>query len=106
MATTRTISWQLPTVGARQRALAHTLVEYRVKAPTGQPALPWTLQDQVAASSEQKLVITDVAPGTFEYQLTAVDVDGQRGPSVVAEASKAYDPPGQVTGVQIVDAAA
>lgn len=101
MATTRTITWKLPPVTSRQRPLAHTLVEYRVKAET---ALPWTLQDQVAADGEQKLVIQDPAPGTFEYQLTAVDIDGKKGSPVVAEKAADFDPPGQISSVQIVDA--
>ncbi len=101
MATIRTISWTLPTVSARQRPIKETEVSYRVKAT---PALPWTLQDKVAASAAaQRLIINDPAPGTFEYQLVAVDVDGAKGVATVVEKAKAYDPPGAHTGVTVVD---
>lgn len=103
MATTRTITWALPAVGSRQRPLASTRIEYRVKSAT---PLPWTLQDEIAADGEQKLVINDPAPGTFQYQLTAVDVDGQASAPTIVEKSAAYDPPSSIPAdsVQIVDA--
>ena len=101
MATTRTITWNLPPVGSRQRPIARTLIEYRVKSI---PGLPWTLQDEVSPDVEQKLVISDPAPGTFEYGLTVVDEDGRMGKRVVVEKTADYDPPGDVTNVQIVDA--
>lgn len=100
MATIRTITWVLPPVSARQRPIARTRVEFRVKSLAD---LPWTLQDEVAAGGEQKLVINDPAPGTFEYRLVAIDVDGKQGPPVIQEKSSDYDPPGSVSGVSIVD---
>jgi len=104
MATIRTITWQLPPVSSRQRPLSRTVVEYRVKSDTA--PLPWTVQDEVAASGEQKLVINDPAPGTFEYRLTAVDIDGKQGPATIAEKSSDYDVPGAIAAVTIVDATA
>jgi hypothetical protein len=101
MATTRTITWALPAVGSRQRPLSKTRVEYRVKSAA---ELPWTVQDEVAADGEQKLVIQDPAPGTFEYRFTVIDIDGKAGSAVVAEKSADFDPPGSVGNVQIVDA--
>lgn len=100
MAGTRTITWTLPPVSATQRPLASTKVSYRVKAT---PALPWTLQDTVAAPAHS-LVINDPAPGTFEYQFQVLDADGTAGDPVVAEKGKAFDKPGQVSAVTIVDA--
>jgi len=103
MATTRTITWTLPAVGSRQRPLDRTQIDFRVKVTSGTP-LPWTTQDDVDAGGEQKLVIADPAPGTFEYQFTVFDVDGVAGPAVVVEKTSAAEPPGSVMDVQIVDA--
>lgn len=102
MATTRTITWVLPAVGPRQRPLNRTRVDYRVKVSSSTP-LPWTLQDEIAASAEQRLVIVDPAPGTFEYQFTVFDVDGKPGAPAMAEKGAAHDPPGSVSNVQIID---
>lgn len=103
MATTRTIKWALPAVGSRQRPLAKTRIEYRVKSAT---PLPWTLQDEIAADGEQKLAINDPAPGTFQYQFTAIDVDGKSGAPTVAEKTSEFDPPGSIdaASISIVDA--
>lgn len=100
MATIRTITWALPPVSARQRPIARTRVEFRVKSLAD---LPWTLQDEVAASGAQSLAINDPAPGTFEYRFVVVDVDGKQGLPVTQEKSSDYDPPGSVSGVSIVD---
>ncbi len=103
--TVRTITWQLPSVGATQRPIDHVVVEFRIKPSAGSP--PWSLQDQVDAKAEQKLVIPDPAPGTFQYRLTAVDLDGRADPNPpVVEAALAFDAPGSVTNVQVVDSAA
>ena len=100
MATIRTITWTLPTVSARQRPIARTRLEFRVKSLVD---LPWTLQDEVAAGGEQKLVINDPAPGAFEYRFIVIDVDGKQGLPVIQEKATDFDPPGSVSGVSIVD---
>jgi hypothetical protein len=101
--TTRTISWALPTVSAKQRPIDHTVVEYRAKPNAGE--LQWTVQDQVAANGEQKLEIADPAPGTFQYRLTAVDVDGKADPnSPIVEKALDFDAPSSVTNIQVIDA--
>ena len=104
MASTRTISWTLPTVGARQRPLSTTKIEFRAKVTSGTPN-PWSLQDTVAASAaQQQLVIQNPPVGTFEYQLTWTDIDGRSSDPLLAEKTGAFDKPGQGTNVQIVDA--
>lgn len=86
------LTWKLPSVSLRQRAIQHAKVEIRVDA-----SLPWTLQDQVPPDATQALLFQDVAPGTHYYRVTVVDADGQEGPPAETSADVPYDPPGTVT---------
>lgn len=105
MATVRTIAWARPAVSANQRALKFVRVEYRVKADVGQPDQPWSKQDEVAPTSEQKLDIQDPAPGTFQYRLTSVDVAGVLCVApVIVEKTRNFDPPSSPGAVTVTDA--
>jgi hypothetical protein len=97
MANKVTLSWTLPVVSNRQRPIQFAKVEYRVS-----PNLPWTEQDRVAPTSAQTLEFADVAPGTYYYQVTVVDIDNVSGPAVPAQAQLGFDPPGPVTGLTAV----
>lgn len=88
----RRLTWTLPNVSGRQAAISHTRIDFRVD-----PSLPWTTQDNVPADGVQELLFLDVNPGTFYYQATVVDVEGQEGPPVETSAFLQYDPPGSVT---------
>lgn len=101
MANEVTLTWQLPAVTSRQRPIKQVEISYRVKAS---PALPWTIQDVVAPSSEQKLVFSDVAPGSYEYRAVIVDTGDARGADVFASAEVGFDPPGIVVNFGAVAA--
>ena len=85
------IGWVLPLVSARQRPLAHVLLEGGV-----QGAPEWAEINQVAVPADE-LLVQDIAPGTWEFRGTAVDVDGVKGPSrSVVAGSIPFDPPGEL----------
>jgi len=88
------LTWALPSVSGRQRAIQHARVDIRVS-----PDLPWTLQDTVAPDVSQELLFQDVAPGTHFYRVTVVDVDGAEGVPAETSADVPFDPPGTVTNL-------
>lgn len=94
MANKVALSWTLPEVSARQRPIQYAKVEYRVSA-----SLPWTEQGRVAPNSEQKLEFSDVAPGTYYYQVTVVDADNVAGAPSPTQATVGFDPPGSVVNL-------
>lgn len=103
MSTIRTIAWQLPAVGPGQVTIDHVQVDFRVKPSAGDPQ--FTPLDTVAASSAQKLDLTDPPPGIFQYRLTAVDANKQPDPNppIVENSAKA---PGSVTAITVTDTTA
>ena len=86
------LTWDLPVVSARQAAISHTIIDFRVD-----PTLPWTLQDTVDVAAIQELLFVDVQPGAYFYRATVVDVDGVSGLPVETSITVAFDPPGAVT---------
>ena len=85
------LTWDLPTVTARQYPIAHVRIEFRVDE-----SLPWTIQDMVDVAAVQELLFVDVQPGTFFYQAIVVDEQGQEGAPVETNITLAFDLPGSV----------
>lgn len=96
--TDRVLTWELPVVTPRQREQKHTVVEFRAD-----PSLPWTIQDTVLATAEQKVEFLDVNAGTFDYQLTIYDIADVAGEPVIVSANLPFEPPGSPLNVTITD---
>lgn len=62
------LTWAWPNVSVRQRPLKEAIIEGRVAADQ-----PWTELNRVPADQSAELLLTDVAPGTWEYRGIAVD---------------------------------
>lgn len=86
------LTWTLPTVSPRQRAIQHTRIDFRVD-----PSFPWTQQDVVSPDVNQELLFQDVAPGTHFYRGTVVDVDGREGLPAFTQVDVPFDAPGTVS---------
>jgi len=91
------VSWTVPVVSARQKAIQHTEISVRVST-----SLPWTVQDVVVPSVTQELLFIDVAPGDQFYQAIVVDIDGVRGLPVETTVAVPFDAPGVVTSLAAV----
>lgn len=91
--------WTLPSVAADQRALAYSLVEMR-----SDPGLPFQEVSRPAAPLAT-VTLADIAPGTYELRVTAVDVSGAAGVSASASITLATVPvfraPGAITGLTL-----
>ena len=85
------LTWTLPSVGATQREIEHTRIEFRVDG-----APQWTEQTLVPTDVAQELLFQDVAPGTYFYRATVVDIDGNEGAPAETQVDVPYDPPGTV----------
>jgi len=70
------LTWELQAPTSRQRPYDYVRVDTRVDE-----SLPWTEQDRVDPAGAQELLFSDVAPGTYYYQVTVVDVDGTESPN-------------------------
>jgi hypothetical protein len=68
------LNWVLPSVGGRQAALDHVLIEGRVVAD---PELPFTALNEVPVT-ETTLLLEQVSPGEWEYQGTVFDTNGAK----------------------------
>ena len=91
------LSWELPVVTARQHPIDYARVEFRVD-----PSFPWVIQDVVVSSDVQELRFVDVAPGSWFYQVTVVDVVGAEGTPVEVGADVPFDVPGAVINLVAV----
>lgn len=87
----RLLTWELPPPSPRRAEIDYVRIDFRVD-----PSLDWTTQTEVPADQPQELRFVDVAPGTFYYQATVVDINGQEGPPVETSAEAPYDLPGSV----------
>ncbi len=85
------LSWTLPEQTSRQRAIAGVRIDFRVADD-----VPWTVQDTVPADEAQELLFVDVAPGTYFYQATVVDVAGKESQPAQASADVPFDAPSNV----------
>jgi hypothetical protein len=86
------LTWVLPPVSLRQRAILHTKIEFRAVG-----VVEWTLQDTVSPDVAQELRFVDVPPGDWEYRGTVVDVDGVWGAPATASVAVPFDAPGVIT---------
>lgn len=62
------LNWKLPVPTAKQRAIARTVIEGRTAA-----SLPWSTLNTVDAPGAT-LLLQDIAPGSWEFRATTVDV--------------------------------
>ncbi len=92
------LTWTLPDVSLRQSPIDYVRVEFRVDE-----TFPWTEQDVVPAADPQELLFVDVAPGTFFYQVTIVDVNGLEGAPAFVQVDVAFDAPGVVLDLTAVE---
>lgn len=83
------LTWDLPDVSVRQLPIDFARVEFRADE-----SFPWTEQEVVTAEEPQQLLFVDVAPGTFFYQVTMVDTDGQESNPARTQKGTPFDPPG------------
>lgn len=90
------LSWNLPELTSRQLRIAHIRVDFRVD-----DSLPWTEQDTVPADAVQELLFSDVAPGTYFYRVTVVDIADAEASNFVS-ADVAFDDPSAVVNLQAV----
>jgi hypothetical protein len=86
------LSWTLPTPSSRQRAIARTVIEARVS-----PSLPWSAVNTVDAPTTT-LLVQDIAPGSWEFRATVVDVGNVPSSPVTTSVDLAFDPPSPATG--------
>lgn len=90
------LEWVNSTPGPKQRAIARTVIEARAAA-----SLPWG-EVAVVDAPETETLLADLAPGTWEFRATEVDVGGV--PSAnrpTTSIDLPFDPP---SGVQVFTA--
>ena len=88
----RRLTWELPTVTARQHPIAGVEIAFRVDA-----SVPWTVQTTVPVADTQELLFQDVPVGELFYRAVVIDDIGARGNDVVISAFGAFDLPGSIT---------
>lgn len=84
------LNWTLPTPSVRQRAVARTVIDARVS-----PSLPFSTINTVDAPTST-LLVQDIAPGSWEFRATVVDVGNVPSDPVVASLDLAFDAPSPV----------
>ena len=88
----RRLTWELPTVTARQHPIAGVEIAFRVDA-----SVAWTVQTTVLAADTQELLFQDVPVGDTFYRGVVIDIVGGRGNDAIISASGAFDLPGSIT---------
>lgn len=96
MATAR-LTYKLPPVNPRQRALSHVIVNGRVVG-----SAHWAELNRVPVP-EEELIIEQLPPGTWEFQAIVVDDLGVTSaePHPTAQLSAPFEAPGAVTDFSV-----
>jgi hypothetical protein len=90
------LNWTLPTPSSRQREIARTVIEARVS-----PSLPWGSVNTVDAPTAT-LLVADIAPGSWEFRATVVDVGNVPSTPVTTSIELAFEPPSPASGFSAV----
>lgn len=94
-----TLSWVLPAVGPRQRALKHVRIEGRI---TGAPDTAWAAVADPVAVPETSVRLVDLASGDWQFRgivVDAADVESQPRQAAVSIGFDAPDPLQEFTAV-------